>query len=285
MNIVNNEVCRPSDRDLIRASLRALEEGPSSVDVVFGGVVDRDQLGITEAFGSRTRRIQGQSVNIGEGLGGHAMGRRRPVGVVNYFASQEITHEFDEVVRTEGLWSMIAVPIVVGRRSRAVLYGAARSRSHVGERAIDEFVRTARRVAGELHLRDEVDRRVSMLGIAEIEAIDHDRDARDVMRTAHAELMTLANQTDDRELGASIRKVAASLGRQRSTSVVTPHLSRRELEVLSYVALGCTYAEIGARLSLQTVTIKSYMRSVLVKLDCHNRVEAVAIARRLGILP
>lgn len=36
---------------------------------------------------------------------------------------------------------------------------------------------------------------------------------------------------------------------------------------------------------LQAVTVKSYMRSVLAKLGAGNRVGAIAIARRHGLIP
>ena len=64
-----------------------------------------------------------------------------------------------------------------------------------------------------------------------------------------------------------------------------PHLTRRETDVLAQVALGCSYAETGKRLSLKAVTVKSYMQSIMVKLDVHSRAEAVVAARRLRLLP
>jgi DNA-binding CsgD family transcriptional regulator len=64
-----------------------------------------------------------------------------------------------------------------------------------------------------------------------------------------------------------------------------PALSPRELDVLSYVALGCTNGEAAQRLSLRPETVKSYLRSAMTKLGAHTRHEAVVRARRCGLLP
>ncbi|WP_344272603.1 response regulator transcription factor, partial [Actinomadura napierensis] len=64
-----------------------------------------------------------------------------------------------------------------------------------------------------------------------------------------------------------------------------PVLTPREVDVLSYVAIGCTNAEAAERLGLLPETVKSYLRSAMRKLDAHTRLEAVTSARRAGLLP
>jgi LuxR family transcriptional regulator, regulator of acetate metabolism len=275
---------RPDDRELIKATLRELGSR-SATDVLFGGIVDRSQLGITEMYGARTRHVLGQQVRIGAGLGGWAMHQERPAGVSDYFASREITHEFDAVVRDEGLWSMLAIPVVVDGRPRAVLYAATRSQVQFGDQVTQAYMVRARAIAQELKIRDEVDRRLGILHMATQATGDDVRELQDTLRLAHAELVALAHANPGSEIAASVRAVAASLVNPSSRGETTTHLSPRELDVLSQVALGCSYAEVGQRLSLQPVTVKSYMRSVLAKLQCHNRLEAVVTARRLRLLP
>ena len=51
------------------------------------------------------------------------------------------------------------------------------------------------------------------------------------------------------------------------------------------MALGCSNAEVAARLSLSPDTIKTYMRNISGKLETHSRMESVARARLLGYLP
>jgi LuxR family maltose regulon positive regulatory protein len=62
-------------------------------------------------------------------------------------------------------------------------------------------------------------------------------------------------------------------------------LSERELEVLELVADGLTNREIAEKLFLSTQTVKVHTRNIYSKLDVHNRTEAVARGRALGILP
>jgi hypothetical protein len=83
-------------------------EPRSATEVLFGGIVDRSPLRITEMSGARTRHVLIHQVRIGAGLSGGAMPQERPAGVSKCFASREITHKFDAVVRDEGLWSKSA---------------------------------------------------------------------------------------------------------------------------------------------------------------------------------
>jgi LuxR family maltose regulon positive regulatory protein len=70
---------------------------------------------------------------------------------------------------------------------------------------------------------------------------------------------------------------------RRSEPLIEP-LSDRELEVLALIAEGMTNPEIASRLFLALNTIKGHTRSIYGKLDVHNRTQAVARARALGLL-
>ena len=61
-------------------------------------------------------------------------------------------------------------------------------------------------------------------------------------------------------------------------------LSRREIEILHYLATMLTAAEIGKELSISVNTVKAHMRAVYRKLGASRRTEAVTLARRSGIL-
>jgi LuxR family maltose regulon positive regulatory protein len=61
-------------------------------------------------------------------------------------------------------------------------------------------------------------------------------------------------------------------------------LSPRELDVLQLIAQGATNQEIADRFVISVGTVKSHINHILRKLDSHNRTEAVARARRLGLL-
>jgi DNA-binding CsgD family transcriptional regulator/tetratricopeptide (TPR) repeat protein len=60
-------------------------------------------------------------------------------------------------------------------------------------------------------------------------------------------------------------------------------LSERELEVLALIAEGLTNREIGTRLYISEKTVGVHVGRVLSKLDVSGRVEAAAVAIRLGL--
>lgn len=59
-------------------------------------------------------------------------------------------------------------------------------------------------------------------------------------------------------------------------------LSKRELQVLHYIAEGLRNREIADKIFLSETTIKAHLRRIHSKLDAHSRTQAVAIARRHG---
>ncbi len=61
-------------------------------------------------------------------------------------------------------------------------------------------------------------------------------------------------------------------------------LSRREIEVLTYIAQGKTHEEIGMIGDISAETVRTHMKSIFRKLDCTNAPAAVSRAYELGIL-
>jgi len=67
-------------------------------------------------------------------------------------------------------------------------------------------------------------------------------------------------------------------------STTTDRLSERELDVLRLLAMGHTNRQIAEQLVISISTVKSHVHHISAKLYASNRTEAVANARRLGIL-
>ena len=61
-------------------------------------------------------------------------------------------------------------------------------------------------------------------------------------------------------------------------------LSPRELQVLTLVAQGLTYKEVGATLFLSERTVKYHMATIVARLRADNRAEAIELARRAGMI-
>ncbi len=277
---------RPRDGDALRAELRHTAS-LTDVPVLFGGEVHGGNLLLSEFLGTRTNGLKGLTVPAASGLGGRVSHQRRPASVPDYRTALNITHQFDAPVIGEGLRSVIAVPVVVDGISRAVLYAAIREATPIGDRTAELLTLSGRRLAAEIAIRDEVDRRLRMLDTRDTAAGTGDAAVSEGIRDAHAELRRLAQEVPDNALRGRLRAVAEKLAgllseEPESTAVA---LSPRELDVLAHIALGCTNNEVAHRLSLGPETVKSYLRSAMGKLDAHSRHEAVVSARRLGLLP
>jgi PAS domain S-box-containing protein len=63
-----------------------------------------------------------------------------------------------------------------------------------------------------------------------------------------------------------------------------PVLTPRQREVLDLIASGLTTSEIARELALSVVTVRNYLQSLLSVLDVHTRLEALAMAQRVGLL-
>lgn len=62
----------------------------------------------------------------------------------------------------------------------------------------------------------------------------------------------------------------------------TKGLTPRQTEVLTLVAQGLTYKEVGAALCLSERTVKYHMREILKRLHLKNRAQVIAYAARMG---
>lgn len=61
-------------------------------------------------------------------------------------------------------------------------------------------------------------------------------------------------------------------------------LTDRERNLLRFVAAGLTNQELADRLSVSTNTVKWHLRNIFEKLRIRNRVQAIALARRFGLI-
>jgi len=63
-----------------------------------------------------------------------------------------------------------------------------------------------------------------------------------------------------------------------------PLLSPRQRQVLTLLADGLGPPAIARRLGLSLPTVRNHVAAVLHRLECHSQLEAVAAARRLGLV-
>ncbi|MFJ9032388.1 response regulator transcription factor [Streptomyces sp. NPDC102274] len=284
-------MAEPVEAVEMRAALLRLRR-TTGLPVAFGGLThEAGRLNIAELNGAFTGALRGLAISAGNGLGGKSIALSRPCAVTDYRVARHISHEYDAAVAAEGLRSVLAVPVVVRRSVRGVLYGALRSAQPIGERTFDAAVAAARDVEQALVVRDEVRR-----------LLDVSREptpgpaAWEEVRAAHSDLRALAPRVVDAELRAELLSVCGRLagasdpmdasapaGTAPRRTPVT--LAPREVDVLTCVASGSTNAAAAELLGLRPETVKGYLRSAMRKLGTHTRLEAVVAARRAGLLP
>ncbi|AWN30404.1 helix-turn-helix transcriptional regulator [Streptomyces sp. NEAU-S7GS2] len=279
----------------VRAALSRLRRA-GGLPVAFGGLLaGAGRYRINELAGTETAVLRGLDIVQGNGLGGKAVALSRPLAVTDYSTSSVISHEYDAAVAAEGLRSVLAVPVIVRRRVRGVLYGALRRPVRLGDRTVSAAMEAGRELEQALLLQDEA---AQLLSMALPRALHEqggppstaDDPARwEEVREAHGELRGLAQRVGDpllrQELLAACGRLAAASSRRPGAEGDAPALSPREVDVLTCVASGATNAEVAERLGLRPETVKSYLRSAMRKLGAHTRLQAVIAARRAGALP
>lgn len=261
----------------------------SGLPVAFGGLLsDTRHARIAEVNGAQTTALRGLVISSGSGLGGKSMALSRPCAVTDYRSSRHISHEYDTAVAAEGLRSVVAVPVVVRREVRGVLYGALREPLTLGDRTFDAAVAAARDVEQALAVRDEVGLLLAASRREQATASGAAPGAWEDVREAHRELRALMPKVADPALRDELLAVCGRLA--SATGAPAPgarevQLAPREIDVLACVAAGATNSVAAERLGLRPETVKGYLRSAMRRLGAHTRLEAVVAARRAGLLP
>jgi len=102
----------------------------------------------------------------------------------------------------------------------------------------------------------------------------------DGVRTVMAGDALLAPEVTRRLLDRFIRRPPPSQAVPEPFAELTP----RELEVVRLIADGRSNAEIAAALVLTEATVKSHVNHILTKLRLRDRVQAVVLAHRSGLM-
>lgn len=271
------------DDDSIRAALTALKTATVIPVAMYGTLLADNRVQITQWIGLRTPALQNLVIDQGAGVGGRVVATRRAVGVSDYMRANVISHEYDKQIQEEGLHSVVAVPVIVQREIRGVLYVGVHSTVRLGDKVIEEVTLTARTLEQDLAVNSALRRQDGGKASTKQGRVMNGAEWEQV-RATHSKLRMLANRVEDEGL----RKELEQLCDQMVSPVrvkQTTKLSARELDVLSCVALGHTNVEAAEEMGIGPETVKSYLRSVMRKLGAHTRYEAVNAARRIGALP
>ena len=104
------------------------------------------------------------------------------------------------------------------------------------------------------------------------------------IRVAAAGEALLAPSVTRRLISAFTRRMPGS-GLRAPAPAGLAELTAREVEVLTLLAEGLSNAEIAQRLFVGDATVKTHVARVLTKLGVRDRVQAVIVAFRAGLVP
>lgn len=274
--------CMSDDDEVIRAALTTLKTATGIPVTMYASLLADNRLQITQWVGLRTPALHNLIIEANVGVGGRVVATRRPFGVSDYTRANAISHEYDRAIQDEGLHSIVAVPVIVQREIRGVLYVGVHSPVRLGDKVIEEVTMTARCLEQELAVNAAMRRSDGRAGGKQGRVMNGAE--WEQVRSTHSKLRMLANRVDDetlrKELEVLCDQMVSPVRVKQSTK-----LSARELDVLSCVALGHTNVEAAEEMGIGAETVKSYLRSVMRKLGAHTRYEAVNAARRIGALP
>lgn len=104
-------------------------------------------------------------------------------------------------------------------------------------------------------------------------------------RQAPSDRRTSGDRTPSAELDTLVEPAGTNTARQQiaapaGLALLTP----REREVLELVGTGLSNAEIASTLYLGEATVKTHVSNVLAKLHVRDRVQAVVLAHRVGLV-
>lgn len=223
--------------------------------------------------------LRGLQLDYGDGLGGHVLSRRRATALHDYVESPVITHTYDAIIRAERLYSMVAAPIIVGRRHIGVLYAARRSSQDQLDDALDLVSDEARAVEQQLAVAE-------VLGTLRTDDDERELAAwRCRVQESYAQLRGLADRVDDPAIRTQMLEIADELAGRAPDDDIVVRLTAREQDVLSLLAAGLTNPAIAQHLGIGLHTVKGYVKTLMSKLDAASRFEAVVNARRVRLIP
>jgi DNA-binding NarL/FixJ family response regulator len=87
-----------------------------------------------------------------------------------------------------------------------------------------------------------------------------------------------------RTVHAGHKRIPPDIATELAEHVTEDELSPREIEVLQLIASGNSNREIGDRLNIGEVTVKSHVTNILSKLSANDRTHAVTIGLKRGVI-
>lgn len=295
------DLAEPLERQAVLERVGRVAAESLGSDLGFVGLLDGpDHIRLSGVHGGRSSALETLRVERGRGLGGKVLALENAASVKEYVAADSITHEYDAEIEREGLCGVLCLPLVVAGEIAGVAYVSDRTPREYSDTMIDRVMTAVESAQVALALAD----RSNALTEAAVRE-ERERTARLLDSTVGEHLgaivqiaKTIANDpsSSPEVLAQATSIIAASAqattalrgstrdGQSKREPASAASLSPRERQVVRLASRGLSNPEIAEELFLARGTVKAYMESALQKLEARNRVEAVMIAARLGLL-
>jgi PAS domain S-box-containing protein len=113
------------------------------------------------------------------------------------------------------------------------------------------------------------------------------RDATGHLLPVACSIVVVCEEQTEREFTILHLLETAGIGAQRDAEddpAEPARLTRREIEILQLLAQGHSTREVAHRLSLTVSTVRTHIQNVLRKLEAHNKLQAIFLARRQHLI-
>ncbi|HZE51602.1 MAG TPA: GAF domain-containing protein [Jatrophihabitantaceae bacterium] len=271
----------------------------AGMDIGYAAQIESNDLLVIRGWsGACSSALRNLEVRRGLGLGGKSYALARPVWVHDYCTSRQITHDFDEVVRAEGIGAMVAVPLVHDGRLLGVVYGARRESVQLGDTALHGVEDIAEPAGTALHLAQRAEGQTEAALFAERQRIAialHDSvgamlfsigaEVRDLQSTAcaHPELLAKLRGVEARvaDTAAAFRESLAVLDMVTPNQALTATLrgdceefGRRTGVTARCVAL----TDVPVLDDAHCAAVVAVVREALVNVEKHAEATSVVVS-------
>jgi DNA-binding CsgD family transcriptional regulator len=89
-------------------------------------------------------------------------------------------------------------------------------------------------------------------------------------------------RADGKMIGSFV--LARLLGRAKPPPEAAPRLTARQLQILTFLAEGCSTSQMAELMGLSHETVRNHVKRMLPRLEARSRVEAVAKGREAGLI-
>jgi signal transduction histidine kinase len=281
---------------VLREAARRIRDR-AGLDVGYAAQIESSNMLVIRGWsGACSPQLRNLEVRRGLGLGGKAYALARPVWVPDYCASRQITHDFDEVVRAEGIGAMVAVPLVHDGVMLGVAYGARRESAQLGDTALHRVDEIAEPTATALHLAQRAEGQTQAALLAERQRIAialHDSVGA-MLFSIGAEVRDLQSDADPvllvklRSVEARIADTAEAFRESLAVlDVVTPNQAlsatlRGDCEAFGQrtgVTARCVaLTEVPALDDAQCAAVVAVVREALVNVEKHAAATSVVVS-------